>query len=173
MIERSIGVEWREAAAARWRPDDVHALNDNDVRSFIYSWYGAFERIERPEFFLEHFDPANMNFGNRTTPEEFRAWYTDWQEHCPWDFHEVAAIVVNRTESNHWVASVLLNHVGEWIDSPASGTPHAQRQGRLFARVLRQAWDLQHTGEKFMITRIDVALEHVILPRDPQNPGEL
>ncbi len=91
----------RLSEVLRWRPIDVLAVNDNDVRGFVHHWYAAFERLRPAEFFLEHFD-TNFVFGDSRTAEEFRSWYAEWRAHCPWDHHEVLDLAVAGSFGMGW-----------------------------------------------------------------------
>src|SRR5215475_13738143 len=59
----------RQAEIMRWRPLEVPAVNDNDVRGFVHGWFAAFERLLPAEFFLDRFDP-DFVFGEHRTPAE-------------------------------------------------------------------------------------------------------
>jgi hypothetical protein len=138
----------RPADVLRWRPLDVHAVNDNDVRAFVHRWYAAFERLEPAEFFLEHMYSGAV-FGASRTSDEFRAWYADWQSHCPWDHHEVLDLAVAGGADAGWRVDVLLRLVGEWHDDDPAGP-------MLMDRYIRQTWSLRHDGADFRLGRCDV-----------------
>jgi hypothetical protein len=152
----------RRAEILRWRPLEVPAFNDNDVRGFVHEWFAAFERLRPAEFFLDHFDP-DFVFGEYRTPDEFRGWYADWRAHCPWDHHQVLDLAVAGSARTGWRVDVLLRLVGEWFDGNA-----AHRTGKpahLFDRYIRQTWALRHDGSGFRISRCDVwTVREVRLP---------
>ena len=151
----------QRAEVLRWRPLEVSAVNDNDVRGFVHSWYAAFERLQVAEFFLRHFD-ADTVFGESQTPDEFCAWYADWRAHCPWDHHEVLDLAVAGSAGMGWRVEVLLRLVGEWFDDAARETG---KPAYLFDRYIRQTWALHHDGSGFRISRCDVwTVREVILP---------
>jgi hypothetical protein len=145
----------RDARVLRWRPMDVFAVNDNDVRGFVHSWYAAFERLQPTEFFLEHFDTGGV-FGECQTPDEFRTWYANWRAHCPWDHHEVLDLTVTGSAPMGWRVEVLLRLVGEWFDDDAA--PGTGKPARMLDRYIRQTWALHHDGSEFRISRVDVRI---------------
>ena len=154
----------RLSEVLRWRPIDVLAVNDNDVRGFVHHWYAAFERLRPVEFFLEHFD-TNFVFGDSRTAEEFRSWYAGWRARCPWDHHEVLDLAVAGSFGMGWRVDVLLRLVGEQFDDDAgrdTGKPT-----HVFDRYIRQTWALHYDGSDFRISRCDVWTVHeVLLPND-------
>ncbi len=150
----------QHAEVLRWRPIDVSAVNDNDVRGFVHSWYAAFERLQPAEFFLDHFDPGTV-FGECRTPDEVRSWYADWRARCPWDHHEVLDLAVAGSARMGWRVEVLLRLVGEWLDNDARRS--AGKPAHLLDRYIRQTWALRHDGSDFRISRIDVRIVREIL----------
>jgi hypothetical protein len=123
----------------RWRPLEVPAVNNNDVRGFVHGWFAAFERLQPAEFFLDHFDP-DFVFGDHRTPDEFRGWYAGWQVHCPWDHHEDLDLTVAGSAGTGWRVDVLLRLVGEWLDDAARRT---EKPASLLDRYIRQTWALR------------------------------
>ena len=83
-------------------PTDIKAPNQNDVISFIHSWFAGFNHIEPAEFFLAHFDDADMTFNMDGqvlvhSHQSFRDWFADALTHIPWDYHDILDIGVTGT----------------------------------------------------------------------------
>ena len=157
-----------ERQVVRYRPDDVKAPNHNDLRSFIHAWFAGFDHTAPADFFLDHFDDADMtfNFGGQPLASDhasFRSWYADALEHIPWDFHDLLdGVTVTGVYPTGWVAEFYFRHVGEWHDLPLSDP--ATGPGRHFNRVLRANWRVEHDGDKFIIRRYELAIAQDVLP---------
>ena len=151
----------------KYRPEDLHAPNHNDVRAFVHSWFAAFDHAAPSSFFTSHLDDADMTFDFAGQPlahdhESFRAWYADALEHFPWDFHGVLDIDITGTARTGWTLEFFFRHVGEYHDVPISDP--SSGNGRLFNRVLRATWRLEHDGEAFIIRRYDLTIAKDVLP---------
>lgn len=152
-----------ERQVARCRPADIKAPNHNDLRSFVHAWFAGFDHIAPAEFFLAHFDDADMtfNFGGQPLAHNhasFRAWFADALTHIPWDFHDVLDITVTGTHATGWQAEFFFRHVGEWRDSQDS------KAVRPFNRVLRAHWRVEHNGERFIIRRYELSIAQNAIP---------
>lgn len=156
-----------ERQVLRYRPEDIKAPNHNDLRAFIHSWFAAFDHIVPVEFYLEHFEDADMTFNLDGEPiaadhESFRAWYADVPWHFPWDFHDVLdGVTITGVYSTGWIAEFYFRHVGEYRDKPAGDSDNA---GRPFNRVLRATWRVEHDGERFIIRRYELANVQDVIP---------
>lgn len=153
-----------ERQVARYRPDDVHAPNHNDVRSFMHAWFAGFDHTAPAEFFLAHFDDGDMTFTMDGDPlatdhASFRAWYADALAHIPWDFHDILGdVTIAGIHPTGWTAEFCFRHVGEWRDDPDA------YRGRPFNRVLGANWRVEHDGENFVIRRYALALAQDVIP---------
>ena len=155
------------AQVLRYRPQDLKAPNHNDVRAFVHAWFAAFDHAADADFFTAHLDDADMTFDLAGEPlahdhESFRAWYADALEHFPWDFHSVIDIDITGTHRSGWTAEFFFRHVGEYHDVALSDPDTGD--GRLFNRVLRAVWKVEHTGSKFLIRRYDLTIAEDVLP---------
>ena len=156
-----------EREVSRWRPADLKAPNHNDVRSFVHAWFAAFDHADAPDFFLRHFDAADMTFnldGEVLAHDHasFRTWYADALTHIPRDFHDVRDIVVTGLASTGWTAEFYFGHVGDWRDNPAPAFEPAA--SRPFYRVLKANWRIEHAGGRFIIRRYELVTAKNILP---------
>ena len=150
-----------------FRPDDVRAPNHNDLRAFVHRWFAAFDHTAPAEFFLAHLDDADMTFtldGQVLAHDHrsFRDWYADALDHIPWDFHDVLDLTVTGTHRTGWTVDFFFRHVGEMHDVPLSQDPHGP--GRIFNRVLRATWSLEHDGDDFLIRRYELAVAQNVIP---------
>ncbi len=151
-----------EQEVARYQPRDVQAPNHNDLRSFIHSWFAAFDHRTSADYFLRHLDDADMtfNFDGQALAHDhqsFRTWYADALEHIPWDFHNIIDVTITGTCDTGWTADFFFIHVGEWRDA-------AQDAGRSFNRVLHGIWRVEHTGDHFVIRRYELAIAQNTIP---------
>ena len=166
MPEQGSESEWdctaSEAQVGRFRPDDLKATNQNDVRAFQHAWFAAFDHAERAEFFLGHLDDTDMTFnmdGMSLAHDHasFRAWYADALRHIPWDFHDILHTTITGTHRTGWTLQFAFRHVGEWRDDPDAEAV------RPFNRVLRADWRVEHDGRRFVIRRYELATAQTIL----------
>ena len=163
----AVGFSAAEQEVSRWRPGDLKAPNQNDVRSFVHAWFAAFDHADATEFFLGHLDDADMTFdtdGEALAHDHasFRAWYADALTHIPWDFREVRDIAVTGLATTGWTAEFYFRHVGHWRDDPGSAPDAAA--GRPFYRVLKANCRLEHVGVHFVIRRYELVTAKNILP---------
>ena len=161
------------AQVLRYRPEDLKAPNHNDVRAFVHTWFAAFDHAAPATFFTSHFDDADMTFdldgqALATDHESFNAWYADALEHFPWDFHSVIEIEITGISNTGWTVEFFFRHVGEYRDVPLSSSAGGDRstaaEGRLFNRVMRAVWKLEHDGSDFVIRRYRLTVEQDVLP---------
>ena len=156
------------AEVERFRPVDITAPNHNDVRAFIHQWFAAFDHIGPVDFFLDHLDDADMTFNSDGAPiatdhDSFRAWYATVPTTFPWDFHSIMdGVRIAGTAATGWGVEFFFRHVGEYHDVPL-GQPGAG-SGRLFNRVLRAVWHLQHDGRRFVIRRYELTTADSPIP---------
>lgn len=142
----------------RYKPRDVQAINSNDVKSFVYDWFAHFDRIAAPDYFLDHLDQDDMVlvFGRIISDHDgFRAWYTDWARHCPWDFHDISNLEVSGDAESGFAVQFTVRHVGEWQGTSEIENP-GMREGP-FDRTVDQRWRVKVVGEQFFITDYRVA----------------
>ena len=154
---------------ARFRPADLKAPNQNDLCAFVHAWFAGFDHIEPAEFFLAHWDDADMTFnmdGQVLAHDHasFRAWFADALRHIPWDFHAILDLRVTGTLASGWTAEFFVRHVGEWHEQP----PHADADadaapGRYFNRLIRANWRVEHDGQRFIIRRYELATAQTLL----------
>ncbi len=152
----------------RYHPADIKAPNHNDVISFIHSWFAGFDHIEPAEFFLAHFDDADMTFNMdgqvlAHNHQSFKDWFADAITHIPWDYHDILDATVTGTFQTGWTAEFFIHHVGEWHDIPVSDSNTGP--GRPFSRIIRANWKLEHNGEKFIIRRYELSMVQNIIPQ--------
>ena len=147
----------------RYRPDDIGAVNHNDLRSFVHAWFAAFDHRAPTEYFLDHLDDADMTFNLdgealATDHASFSDWYADALKHFPWDFHDLLdGVLMAGVADTGWTAEFHFRHVGEWIDDPATGGT------RPFNRVMSANWRLEHDGRRFGIRRYELALAQNVI----------
>ena len=152
----------------RYYPVDIKTPNHNDVLSFIHSWFAGFDHIEAAEFFLAHFDDADMTFNMdgqvlAHNHQSFRDWFADALTHIPWDYHEILDIAVTGTFQTGWTAEFFIRHVGEWHDKPLGDDNTGP--GHPFNRIIRVNWKLEHNGDKFIIRRYELSMVQNIIPQ--------
>ena len=151
-----------------YKPAAVKAPNHNDVKSFIHSWFAGFDHIAPAEFFLSHFDDADMTFNMdgqmlAHNHQSFRNWFADALLHIPWDYHDILDIIVTGTFQTGWATEFFIRHVGEWHEIPFNDTDNGL--GRPFNRIIRANWKLEHNGEKFIIRRYELSMAQNIIPQ--------
>ena len=152
----------------RRRPADPGAVNHNDLRAFMHQWWAAFDHIAPVDFFLAHLDDADMTFVLDGEPlatdhASFRTWYASVPSTIPWDFHDVLdGVTLTGTVATGWTAEYFIRHVGEFHDVPI-GQP-GDGPGRVFNRVLRVTWQVEHDGERFVIRRYELAVASNAIP---------
>lgn len=152
-----------ERQVLRYRPQQVEALNHNDLRAFLHSWFAAFDHRAPAEFFLGHLDDADMTFNLdgqalATDHASFRTWYADALEHIPWDFHDVLdGVRITGNLATGWTAEFQFRHVGQWQDSP-------QARRRLFNRVLAATWHVVADRDRFVIHRYELVVDQDVIP---------
>lgn len=144
-----------------YNPADIKAPNHNDVKSFIHLWFAGFDHIAPAEFFLSHFDDADMTFNMdgqvlAHDHQSFKDWFADALLHIPWDYHDILDIIITGTFQTGWATEFFIRHVGEWHDIPLNDANTGQ--GRPFNRIIRANWKLEHNGEKFTIRRYELSL---------------
>ena len=173
-----VGADRAEFIAAlreviRCHPADIKAPNHNDVIAFIHSWFAGFDHIERAEFFLTHFNDADMTFNMdgqvlAHNHQSFKNWFADALTHIPWDYHNILDTTVTGTFKTGWAAEFFIRHVGEWHDKPLHDKPlndESTGTGRPFNRIIRANWKIEHDGVKFIIRRYELAMLHNIIPQ--------
>ncbi|WP_419801477.1 hypothetical protein [Mucilaginibacter sp.] len=152
----------------RYHPADIKAPNHNDVISFIHSWFAGFDHIESAEFFLAHFDDADMTFNLdgqvlASDHQSFKNWFAEALKHIPWDYHNIIDITVTGTFKTSWTTEFFIHHVGEWHDIPLNESNTGP--GRPFSRIIQANWQIEHTGEKFIIRRYELSMVQNIIPQ--------
>ncbi len=152
----------------RCHPADIKAPNHNDVIAFIHSWFAGFDHIEPAEFFLVHFDDADMTFNMdgqvlAHNHQSFRDWFADALTHIPWDYHDILDTAVTGTFQTGWTAEFFIRHIGEWHDKPLNDDNTGP--GRPFNRIIRANWKLEHNSERFIIRRYELSMVQNIIPQ--------
>ncbi len=156
------------AEIERYRPTDVKAINHNDVRAFMHTWWAAFDHIGPVEFFLDHFDDSDMTFNLDGSPiatdhASFRTWYDTVPTTFPWDFHSILdGVQVTGTVATGWTVDFFFRHVGEYHEIPL-GQP-GSGAGKLFNRVLHANWKLEHHDNRFTIRRYELTIADNPIP---------
>ena len=150
------------------RPADIKTVNHNDLRAFMHRWWAAFDHIAPVDEFLTHLDDADMTFVLDGQPlatdhASFREWYASVPATIPWDFHEVLdGVTIVGTAATGWTAEYFVRHVGEFHDVPI-GEP-GDGPGRVFNRVIRVTWKVEHDGDRFIIRRYELSVAQNAIP---------
>ena len=85
-------------------PEMVLHFNENDIKSFVYKWFGLLdERADAPTLIaLFSFNQIDMLMADKTvitSPEAFEKWYNTWSATLTWYAHKVEEITVRMDPS--------------------------------------------------------------------------
>ena len=162
MTTQRIPVASHEAQVTQFKP--VHGLaatNLNDVRLFLYEWFTHFEHATPTDFYLTHLDSENMHLAfpgaaPLTSHADFAVWYENLLAQTLWNFHDVSAIQIKRTESQRYLISFLVDWYGEVKpDSDQLASWQSRSDSPFYHHRLRQTWTVK-IGDRILIEKLVV-----------------
>ncbi|WP_461538579.1 hypothetical protein [Spongorhabdus nitratireducens] len=119
--------------------------SQNDVGSFIYQWFAAFDHQQEPGYFLQRLaEPVDLRYPGAAlhSRTDFLRWYRELMENIVWNEHTVSNLVVSGNQNNGWKAS---------YDITRSARDSA---GNVFNIRSHQEMDMIRCGSSLKITRL-------------------
>lgn len=124
---------------------DIHAVNANDLRRFVYTWFTFFEHRAPAERLAAHLDddrPLSLAFPGAEPLRDVKG-FTDWYEqllaNTRWNLHELTNLTVGPAEGGTYHVSFDIDWEGAVTADSAWPTNLPDRHFRF---ALRQRWQV-------------------------------
>jgi hypothetical protein len=143
---------WTAGAAVEHRCGvNVNAVNANDLRRFVYTWFTLFEHRAPAERLAAHLagdQPLSLAFPGAEPlrgVEQFTEWYKQLLTNTRWNFHELTRLTVDPADDSTWNVAFEVDWEGAVTED--SGWP-TNLPDRHFRFALRQRWQVAvHPGD--------------------------
>ena len=142
-----------ETQVVQFKPEDgLVPPTTNDLRSFLYDWFAHFEHAAPADFYLGHLDDGHMEVrfpGSEpiTTHQGFIGWYENLLAQTLWNFHDIQAIQIKKTEPQEYLVTFVVDWYGEVkADSDQLAGWQSRSDSFLYHHFIRQTWTLSVGG---------------------------
>ena len=122
-------------------------FSDNDVISFVYDWFSAFDHQKVPGYFLNRIgEPVDMLYPDFPikSKNDFLRWYKGVTDNIIWNSHVLKDLKVTGNQSTGWT----VNYDVEWR---ARDT-----KNNAIEMNVRQEMKVVRVGDSFKISRLRV-----------------
>ena len=106
-----------------YQPQARYTLSNNDVKSFIYRWFAAFDHQREAGYFLNRIaSPIEMHYPGAPirSEQDFLNWYKGVTDTIIWNSHQIDQIEVSGSQKLGWEASYRVR----WQAREKSGATH-------------------------------------------------
>ncbi|RVU32215.1 hypothetical protein [Neptunomonas marina] len=99
-------------------------LSENDVKSFIYQWFAAFDHQREAGFFLNRLaSPIDLTYPGTPLRSEtdFLRWYGNVTQNIAWNSHSIKSLTVTGDQQTGWQVALQVRwqareHTGKKYD---------------------------------------------------------
>ena len=126
-------------------PATTDAVNANDVRRFVYTWFTTFEHRAPAAWLTRHLAadrPIRLSFPGMEPlldAEQFAEWYGQLLANTVWNFHELANVTVRPEGDGTYQVGFDVDWQGGVTDGSCWPTNLPERRFRF---ALRQQWSV-------------------------------
>jgi len=89
-----------------------YEMSENDVKSFVYQWFAAFDHQLESGYFLNRLaESVQMQYPDFpiSSKEDFLRWYKGVTDNIVWNAHSIAGMKVTGDQKNGWNVSYDVN----------------------------------------------------------------
>lgn len=89
-----------------------YKMSENDVKSFVYQWFAAFDHQREPGYFLNRLvESVQMQYPDFpiSSKEDFLRWYKGVTDNIIWNEHSIAGMKVTGDQQIGWNISYDVN----------------------------------------------------------------
>ncbi|HHF0518543.1 TPA: hypothetical protein ACPHW8_000223 [Vibrio alginolyticus] len=89
-----------------------YEMSENDVKSFIYQWFAAFDHQLESGYYLNRLtDSVQMQYPDSiiSSKEDFLRWYKGVTDNIIWNAHSISGMKVSGNQQNGWNVSYDVN----------------------------------------------------------------
>lgn len=125
-------------------------FSENDVISFVYQWFAAFDHQREAGYFLNRIsNTPEMDYPDFKirSQGDFLRWYQGVEENIAWNSHKLSGIKVSGDQENGWQVSYKVN----WRAKTYSG--------QAYDLLVDQQVRLIRVGDSFKLTSLKATLD--------------
>ncbi|USD62618.1 hypothetical protein J4N45_24985 [Vibrio sp. SCSIO 43140] len=85
-----------------------YEMSENDVKSFVYQWFAAFDRQRESGYFVNRIaTPVKMQYPGTpiSSIDDFLAWYQGVTDNIVWNSHNIVSMDVKGDQQSGWTIS--------------------------------------------------------------------
>lgn len=100
-----------------------YEMSENDVKSFVYQWFAAFDHQRESGYFLNRIaQPIQMQYPEFpiASQEDFLRWYQGVTDNIVWNAHSIQGMKVTGEQQNGWSVTYDVN----WKATSKDGQKH-------------------------------------------------
>ncbi|MEZ9060513.1 hypothetical protein [Vibrio pelagius] len=89
-----------------------YEMSENDVKSFVYQWFAAFDHQRESGYFLNRIaDSVQMQYPDFpiASEEDFLRWYQGVTDNIVWNAHSIQGMKVTGDQKSGWLVSYDVN----------------------------------------------------------------
>lgn len=111
---RAGGIEQYElnTLSTTYEHEARYQFSENDVKSFVYQWFAAFDHQREAGYFLNRIaDPVDMNYPDFpiASQADFLRWYKGVTDNIVWNAHSIDRMIVTGDQKQGWGVSYDVN----------------------------------------------------------------
>lgn len=122
-----------------------YTFSENDVKSFVYQWFAAFDHQREAGYFLNRIaTPIKLQYPDFpiTSQSDFLRWYKGVTDNIVWNSHSINSMAVSGDQKSGWNVSYNVNWKAKTKD------------GQHYDLVVRQALHIIRIGDALKIARL-------------------
>ena len=127
-----------------------YTLSENDVKSFVYQWFAAFDHQREPGYFLNRIaQPVDLNYPGTPIDSQagFLKWYKGVTDNIVWNGHTIDGIKVSGNQAKGWDVAYVVN----WKATAKDGTRYDM--------MVEQQLHIIRVGDMLKIARLSATVQ--------------
>jgi len=124
--------------------------SDNDVKSFIYQWFAAFDHQREAGYFLNRMtETVNMEYPDFPihSQADFLRWYRGVTDNIVWNSHHLDTIFVTGEQDTGWDVSYVVNWKAR------------AKNGQRYDLMVRQTLHVIRIGDALKIASLEARIQ--------------